>query len=517
MTPARKAVKLDAEWLQADGQGGFASGTVGGFRTRRYHALLLAPLRPPTSRVVLVNGFEAWVSIDGNAVALSTQHYAPDVTYPRGIDALVAFAHEPWPHWTFGLPGGARLVHECLVDPVDGSVVLSWRLDDARHRPATLNVRPLLSGRDHHALMQQNPAFAFTARAVAGNATWRPYAALPAISALSNGAYRHDPQWFRNFHYSEEAARGLDAEEDLASPGAFDFDLCNGEALMVLRAGDHIGVDACALAARVRGIEAARRQPLAALQRAAEAYLVRRAPGHTVIAGYPWFTDWGRDTFIAMRGLLLAQRPLRHRRIDPRCLGRPPERGHAAEPLCRWRRNRGIQRRRCIVVVRDRGARVACRQRGCAEPAPTADAGGADHRRCPPTRHPPWHPHGRRCAAGLRRAGPAADLDGREGGRPRDHAAHRQAGGGAGAVDQCAGVCRTHRTRRPSATVVRARASGTHRAAASTTSSMPTTTRGQARRQPAAEPDLRRRRLAGRAARWRPRGGGAGHGANRSC
>ncbi|MEO7850736.1 MAG: amylo-alpha-1,6-glucosidase [Rubrivivax sp.] len=312
MTPAPKAEWLraewlQAEWLQADGQGGFASGTVGGFRTRRYHALLLAPLRPPTSRVVLVNGVEALVTLGGSAVALSTQHYAPDVTHPRGIDALVAFAHGPWPRWTFGLPDGATLVHECLVDPVDGSVVLSWQLDDAKHRPATLSVSPLLSGRDHHALMRENPAFAFAARAVAGNATWRPYVDLPAIAALSNGHYRHEPQWFRNFHYSEEAARGLDAGEDLAAPGCFDFDLRSGEAVMVLRAGGHIAIDARALATRVRGIEAARRQPLDALQLAAEAYFVRRAPGHTVIAGYPWFTDWGRDTFIAMRGLLLAR------------------------------------------------------------------------------------------------------------------------------------------------------------------------------------------------------------------
>ena len=81
-----------AEWLESDGQGGFASGTVAGFRTRRYHALLLTPQRPPAERVVLVNGFEAWVETGEGSFALSTHHYAPDVTYPRGIDHLVAFA-----------------------------------------------------------------------------------------------------------------------------------------------------------------------------------------------------------------------------------------------------------------------------------------------------------------------------------------------------------------------------------------------------------------------------------------
>ena len=69
----------DREWLEADGLGGFASGTVSGVRTRRYHALLLTATTPPTGRVVLVNGFEAWVEIDGRAAALTTQRYSPDV------------------------------------------------------------------------------------------------------------------------------------------------------------------------------------------------------------------------------------------------------------------------------------------------------------------------------------------------------------------------------------------------------------------------------------------------------
>ena len=121
---------------------------------------------------------------------------------------------------------------------------------------------PLLSGRDYHALMHENAAFDFSARAAGGNVTWRPYASLPAIAALSNARYAHAPTWYRNFLYREEAARGLDCTEDLAAPGTFSFDLAAGDAVLVLRAGDGIGADRwrarCASATR----EAARRAPL---------------------------------------------------------------------------------------------------------------------------------------------------------------------------------------------------------------------------------------------------------------
>jgi predicted glycogen debranching enzyme len=297
---------LDAEWLESDSMGGFASGTVAGYRTRRYHALLLTPRSPPSERVVLVNGFEAWVELPAGDFPLSSQHYAPDVLHPRGIDHLVGFTREPWPRWTYRGPEGVEIVQECIVDRVDGSVLLAWRLTGG-NAAARLKLRPLLSGRDYHALMRENAAFAFDARAANGNVTWRPYADMPAIAALTNGAYEHSPTWYRNFLYREEAARGLDHVEDLASPGTFSFELNQGEALVVLRAGDGVGVDAEALAARIRGLETARRGSFAPLDRAAEAFIVRRGRGHTTIAGFPWFGDWGRDTFIAMRGLCIAR------------------------------------------------------------------------------------------------------------------------------------------------------------------------------------------------------------------
>jgi predicted glycogen debranching enzyme len=294
------------EWLESDGTGGYACGTVGGFRTRRYHALLLTARKPPSDRLVLVNACEAWVETPSGTFPLSTQHYLPDVLYPRGIDHLVAFTHEPWPQWTFHGPDNCEVIHEVIVDREDGSVLLRWRL--ARGSPDTrLRVIPLLSGRDYHALMHENAAFSFDARVTGGNVAWHPYAELPAVTALTNGAYLHSPAWYRNFEYREESARGLDHNEDLAAPGSFTYDFSRGDAVMVLRAGDRRNDEATGVASRVVEYEAARRALLSPIERAAEAFIVRGERGYTIIAGYPWFTDWGRDTFIAMRGLVLAR------------------------------------------------------------------------------------------------------------------------------------------------------------------------------------------------------------------
>ncbi|MFO1322980.1 MAG: amylo-alpha-1,6-glucosidase [Burkholderiales bacterium] len=297
---------LDAEWLEADARGGFASGTVGGERTRRYHALLLTATTPPTGRVVLVNGLETWLTRPSGRLPLSTQRYGPDVVHPRGVDHLAGFAHEPWPTWTFRFADGTEIVHECVVDRADGTVALTWRRT-AGSGAASLAVRPLISGRDYHALMRENAAFDFAARVAGGNVGWRPYGSLPAIAALASGRYAHEPDWYRNFLYREEAARGLDCAEDLGSPGTFTFDFADGDATLVLRAGDDLAGDARTQAARIRNAEAQRRAPLAPLARAADAFVVRRGKGNTVVAGFPWFCDWGRDTFIAMRGLVLAR------------------------------------------------------------------------------------------------------------------------------------------------------------------------------------------------------------------
>jgi len=295
------------EWLEADGLGGFASGTASGLRTRRYHALLLVATTPPTGRLALVNGVEAWIETPTGRFAISSHRYAPDVVHPDGVRRLESFSNDPWPRWTYRLDDGTVVEQEIVVKHGMPVTAITWRVRDPKPG-MTLTVRPLISGRDYHSTHHENPAFAFGAEIAGDRVTWRPYPGIPGIVAIANGRYADQPDWFRNFEYDQERIRGLDSTEDLASPGTFAFDLSRPAALVLTTDSAPLDVATSAddLAAVIQREERQRRQFPNLLHRAADAYFVRRRGGKTIVAGYPWFTDWGRDTFIALRGLCLA-------------------------------------------------------------------------------------------------------------------------------------------------------------------------------------------------------------------
>ena len=175
-----------AEWLESDALGGFASGTVCGERTRRYHALLLVATTPPTGRMVLVNGADVFLTTLEGRFALSSQRYTPDVVYLDGAAGIDAFLSEPWPAWTFTLPDGTRIQHEILIAHRRPLTLLTWRLL-SRGSGVSLAVRPLMSGRDYHSLHHENGAFCFDANRDGHIVSWCPYDGVPAVNASRTG------------------------------------------------------------------------------------------------------------------------------------------------------------------------------------------------------------------------------------------------------------------------------------------------------------------------------------------
>lgn len=303
----------DQEWLETDGLGGFASGPVALARSRRYHALLMRTAGSPSHRFVLVNGLDAFVTTPAGRVALSAQRYQPGVTAPDGAERIAAFKREPWPTWEFALSDGRVVRQEIFMVRGRAATVITWTLlGDPME--ATLEVRPFFAGRDPHALQHENTAFRFDPELAGDVLHWHPYRGVPPVAVKTNGAYTHAPEWYRQFLYIDERARGLEDTEDLAAPGIFKWDFRQGPAVLILASPDSddeeadlARSDSITVATRWRQKEEARRASFPnAVQRAADEYLVRRGEGHTIIAGYPWFTDWGRDTFISLRGLCLA-------------------------------------------------------------------------------------------------------------------------------------------------------------------------------------------------------------------
>ena len=289
----------DREWLETNGLGGFALSTVTGVHTRRYHGLLVAAQHPPGGRLCLLAKLEETLILNGQRYELAANQYA-DAVHPHGYQYLVLFTDQPYPTWRYQI-GDAVLEKTLFLVDGQNTLVVTYRFFTATPSAAQLEIRPLAAFRDYHALTRENAVFAGTAEAVEGDVlSLKPYADLPALyfghNATSVAPTGH---WYRNFYYRSERARGLDHLEDLYQPFVLHFPL-DRPAVLIASTEPHGVHEAEAFDVQ----EQTRRASHTPLKKAADQFLVRRAEGgQTVIAGYPWFTDWGRDTFIALRGL----------------------------------------------------------------------------------------------------------------------------------------------------------------------------------------------------------------------
>ena len=307
------------EWIVTNGLGGYASGTLAGIATRRYHGLLVAALTPPVGRTVLVGGLAEWAGYGGRRYPLSTHEYGDGTVDPPGYKYQRGFLLEGMlPVWHFEL---ADAVVEKRVWMALGANTTYVRYRLVRGtEPVNLEITPLVTYRDFHAL-RSGQGWRPEAAAVAGGVMIRASAdAVPYRLVCDGGRFAAGGVWYWNFRHREEAARGLDDRSDLYAPGVFHASLQTGESVTLVataEAGEVVEGSAALEGARARQEELLRRAGVAhgdrvlqQLTLAADQFLVSRntdgGAGKTVIAGYHWFNDWGRDTMISLPGLALS-------------------------------------------------------------------------------------------------------------------------------------------------------------------------------------------------------------------
>jgi predicted glycogen debranching enzyme len=306
---------LSREWLETNGIGGFSSSTITGLNTRRYHGLLTAATKPPVGRLVLLSKLDETLIIDGRRYELSTNQY-PGAVHPQGFSYQTGFRLDPFPVFTYEVEG-VRLEKSLFMVQGENTTVVQYEAltlhDGSSTAPIVLEVRLLIAFRDYHSTTHENGSLNSTVQTEDGLTTVKPYSDLPALH-LAHDAAQIDTNgfWYRNFQYAVEQERGLDFAEDLFSPCAFTFDLKANAKISIIASTERRDIQ-MATACRKKEIE--RRnllsgtlqsdQLISTLTAAADQFIVARERCKTVIAGYHWFADWGRDTMIALPGLTL--------------------------------------------------------------------------------------------------------------------------------------------------------------------------------------------------------------------
>lgn len=294
-------IALSREWLETNGIGGFSSSTIVGLNTRRYHGLLTAATKPPVGRLVLLSKLEETLVIDGRRYELSANQY-PGVTHPQGFNYQTGFRLDPFPVFTYEIEG-IRVEKSVFMVQGENTTVVQYHTTPSAN--AKLEIVPLIAFRDYHGTTHENSALDQHVQTEDGQASVKPYGDLPALY-LAHNACGIDTNgfWYRNFQYAVEQERGLDFAEDLFSPFALTFDL-KSTATVIASTEAHDVSQADEYRNQRKAVSSAN-GIINTLTSAADQFIVAREKGKTVIAGYHWFADWGRDTMIALPGLTLA-------------------------------------------------------------------------------------------------------------------------------------------------------------------------------------------------------------------
>ncbi len=302
------------EWLETNGIGGFACSTVSCANTRRYHGLLSAATRPPLGRFTLLSKFEEIVTIDGEDFEISSNQYV-DAIQPDGFKYLKSFRLDPFPVWTYEIDG-IEFERRIFMVYGENTTVCKWSVTQkiaGRDPDVSLVLKPLISFATYHGLQHENPEIDARYDATDNCVLIHPFQETPELYFNHNASRVEETgHWYYRFRYPIEEERGFDFLEDLFQPFTMEFDL-GSEAIVIVSTRQHSYLSAedfesSEIDRRNKLVEIAEPKDefMKELVLAADQFIVNRGEGQTILAGYPWFSDWGRDTMIALPGLTLS-------------------------------------------------------------------------------------------------------------------------------------------------------------------------------------------------------------------
>ena len=300
------------EWLETNGLGGWSSSSIIGCNTRRYHGLLVAATVPPAERMNLVSKLDETIIVNDQRFELGTNNYGNAIS-PGGYNYIKSFAKDLFPEWLYEMEGIQLKKTIAMVHGENTTLVIYDVIKAAK--PFSLALLPLLSVKGYHSLMHANNDINREASFYNNIFKTKAYEGSPDIFIqVPGGDYKANPNWFYNFNYSVEQYRGQDFMEDLFNHGTISVQLKKGDSLAIIISTEApAGKDAHELFAKERSRRELllKDQPadetVQQLVLAADQFIVQRGEDlKTVIAGYHWFTDWGRDTMISLPGLCLS-------------------------------------------------------------------------------------------------------------------------------------------------------------------------------------------------------------------
>jgi len=300
---------LKREYLRTNRAGSYASSTIVNCNTRKYHGLLVCPLQQfGGEKFVLLSNLHETIVQHGSEFNLGIHKY-PKEFHPLGHKYITRFSSDPTPTIEYRV-GDTCLKKEMLLVESDERILIKYTLEEGQS-PIQLKLRPFLAFRNVHELTRANMYANTRPEKIESGIKHKMYDGFPFLhmQISKENEFVTAPDWFYNVEYEKERERGFDYQEDLLSPGVFEMEIKKGESIIFSAGLTKIAVETLS---DIYDKEISKRIPRSnyenCLENSAKQFISKKGKKTEIIASFPWYGNWGRDSLVALPGLLLAQK-----------------------------------------------------------------------------------------------------------------------------------------------------------------------------------------------------------------